>query len=489
MQDPDIILYESNLYKPIIDKANKLTEAYVSEHKLILTGGMAIDLALRAKGDQIYDDNAVPDFDIISDHNLDHANALAKILCNEGIPDVNVINAIHITTVRVRVRNIPFLDATYIPTKCFERIPYLDIGQFRVVHPFYQFIDQRLSLSALMAEFGGSTNSDHRFIKDITRNELLRSYYAIENQNKVEMYPVLIPLNKIKIDVDKLMELNDAFIYTGNSCIAGYAAISILLDKFKLKDDHVEVMMPKDMPIRLLTCDSTFIEAHTKRPKIFRPLLNLKPITLKEKSYEYVDTYGMRVSANMIKLSSEISVCIAGVDYLLMELLRDRIYISEEPFSSTYNEIVKIVDKHRNNESNLEILKKFDQALLEQLLEGTDKDLDEEQIMKLKMHLDKQIGADAKWLPTSNIYGKDFLPEYRMAMLEKLIDPERYKTLKPKNSYLSEPECKTKTGFNFDDSHYYNIDGSEDNTIIHTNYKHIVESFHDLVNQKKKESE
>lgn len=49
MQNLDTILYHANNYKVLIDKANKLTEAYVSEHKLILTGGMAIDLPLISK--------------------------------------------------------------------------------------------------------------------------------------------------------------------------------------------------------------------------------------------------------------------------------------------------------------------------------------------------------------------------------------------------------------------------------------------------------
>ena len=83
MEDPKIVLYKLNHYKPLIDKALNITAEYVSKHKLILTGGMAIDLALRAKGESIYDDDELPDYDIISDENIKHANTLAQILCKE----------------------------------------------------------------------------------------------------------------------------------------------------------------------------------------------------------------------------------------------------------------------------------------------------------------------------------------------------------------------------------------------------------------------
>jgi hypothetical protein len=33
MQDPDITLYQLNFYKPLIDKANRITEEYVGDKK------------------------------------------------------------------------------------------------------------------------------------------------------------------------------------------------------------------------------------------------------------------------------------------------------------------------------------------------------------------------------------------------------------------------------------------------------------------------
>lgn len=452
MNDPDVVLYQSNFYKPLIDKANKLTEAYVAKHKLILTGGMAIDIALRAKGSHIYSEDAIPDYDVISDQNLDHANALATILCNEGLPDINVINAVHITTVRVRMKNITFLDATYIPSSCYKKIPYLDVGELRVVHPHYQFIDQRLSLSNLLGDTGRSLNVFNRLVKDMKRNEMLREHYPIDTQLKSikDKSTVQIPLDLIQTDHKKLSIYDEnTFVYTGPVCVSGYMAMLLYMGKYTIRGDSIEVEMPGDIPISLLSCDISSVSYKFNKPKTFRPLLNLKQASIRDGRFEFIDTYGSRIGCNTIDLTSEVKVCVASVDYLLMEILRDRIYVNEEPYSFIYNELVQLADNKRLNEDRLNV----------------------------------------KWLPSLNCYGKDDLPEYRVVMLEQIMhnsdDPF---TLKPKNSYLKSEVCKTKTGFVQSDSHYFRIDGTEDDTLEHTNYKHIVEQFQKYIaNQKNKD--
>ena len=446
MQDPDTILYQLNHYKPLIDKANKITEEYVSKHKLILTGGMAIDLALRVEGSHIYEDDALPDYDIISDCNLDHANALATLMCKEGLPDVNVINAVHITTVRVRMKNITFLDATYIPPSCFKKIPYMDVGHLRVVHPHYQFIDQRLSLATLMVDTGLSLNIFNRLSKDVNRNELLRSNYPIVSElSTLKTKKVSVPIDMIRLDESKINNFDpDAFVYTGPTCVAGYLGVALMNRDFKVVDDAIEISLPEDFPIRLLTCDYDSIKDFIKRPKMYRPLINLKPISLKSGDYEFVDTYGSRIGCNSIEVKKGVRVCVASVDYLLMELLRDRIYVSEEPHSYIYSKFVDKIDTKRNEQ-----------------------------------------GTNAIWYPSLNTYGYDNLPEYRVVMLESAMDEDNKEQLKPKNSYLRYEECKTKKGFVQEDSHYFLIDGAEDKKLHYTNHKHIVDKFKSYVEKKK----
>lgn len=453
MQDPDIVLYQLNYYKPLIDRAIKLTEEYVSKHKLILTGGMAIDLALRLKGQSIYAEDALPDYDIISDENLNHANALAEVLCKEGLPDINVINAAHVTTVRVRMKRVVLLDATYIPHQRFKQIPFLDVGHFRVVHPHYQFIDQRLSLSKLLMDTGASLNVFNRLAKDMKRNALLRSVYPIECAPiKLKTREVRIPLKVIQITLPDVNQLDeDAFIYTGPACICGYVAMILLLNKSKpvwtLTDTELIIMVPENIPISLLTCDIEqalkLTKLSIKKAKMYRPLINLKPPTICGNGYEIVDTYGHRIGCNFIDLSASVRVCIASVDYLLMELLRDRVYVSVEPYSTWYHTLVTTVDKK---------------------LDGPYEKL---------------------WWPSLNCYGLTDIPEYKMIMLEKIMKPDTVNDLRPRNSYIHAPKCQPKTGFDQESSHYFQIDGNEDSSIVHTSHKHIIDDFHEFVKKMK----
>lgn len=458
MADPDKILYQSNYYKPLIDKAMRITRDYVSEHKLILTGGMAIDLALRAKGKSIYDDDTLPDYDIISDKNLYHATALAEKLCKAGLPDVNVINAIHITTVKVRIKRVVFLDSTYVPPLCMERIPYLDIDDLRVVHPHYQFIDQRHSLSHLMSDTGLSLNIFNRLTKDVNRNRILRSLYPI--QSNPDTYGkssriIKIPIDFIKINEKCLKQIDpEVYVYTGPACITGYLGYLIMmalfdntLNKLVVTDSHLEVSIPKGIPVRIISCDIESIKPN-KKLTMYRPLLGLKPVSQTNEDFEFVDTYGARIGCNIIELPNKLKVCVGSVDFLLMEMLRDRIYINKEPYSSYYCELVDAVDK---------------------------KQLDEM--------------SSSEWCPSLNCYGIDDLPEYRVFMLEKLMNPDTTNDLKPKSSYPFAPKCITRSKFDEANSHYFRIDGIQDNSLQHSSYKYIVESFKDFLDKKRNPTE
>ena len=455
MQDSETILYQSNFYKPLIDRAIKLTEAYVSEHKLILTGGMSIDLALRAKGGSIYDDDALPDYDIISDRNMDHANALAEILCKDGLPNINVINAFHITTARVRIKSVVLLDATYIPPACFNRIPFLDIGHLRIVHPHYQFIDQRLSLSNLFGDTGISLNIFNRLKKDMGRNALLREMYPIESKplKSKSSRIVKLPLDLIKLDEDYLDQVDpDVFIYTGPTCVAGYAGFLIVMSivnksKLTITNTDLELSVPDNIPVRLLVKKLDSLQSYIGKKSItYRPLINLKPVTKRSGDIEFVDTFGSKIGCNIIELKPGIKVCVASADYLLMEMLRDRIYVDDEPFSSWYKELVDEVDKQQSIED-----------------------------------------SDLIWWPSLNCYGKYDVPEAKVFMLEKLMDPEGSRDFKPKSSYTQYPKCQTKSGFVPDNSHYFRIDGSEDKDIVHTNYDYVLQEFKAFVDKKRNE--
>lgn len=478
INDPDLLLYKLDFNHTIIEKALEITAEYVAQHKLILTGGTAIDMALRSKGSSIYDENALPDYDIISENNLNHAAALAEILCKDGIKDISVINAIHITTVRVRCKNITLLDATYLPENIIKKIPYLDIGKFRIIHPNYQKIDQRLSLSNLMNDTGISLNIFNRLDKDHKRNKILRDYFKINNDLAMEHTHIsesnqLIPnkfkifTKRIKLSLDLLKHdpnyLNkidaNCFIYTGNICISGFLAYAIYYYEYIkhnkpindtidpnviITKNSIEFDLPKEATISLLNCSDNPIETlelitgiKKNKFKKYNPIANIKPITVKCSTTSYPieisDTYGSRISAFILE-----NMCVASTDYILMQFLRDRIYADTEQLraiNSLYYDSLLTMSIDRQN---------YD------------------------IQSNNQI-----WFPSINCYGYDILPEYKAFTFQKILNPEESKDFKPKNSYLRVPDCKTKTEFDPLASHYFLIDGLENPEIIHTNLKYI----------------
>jgi hypothetical protein len=453
MNNPNILIYNLNYYKPQLDKAIKLTEQYVADNKLILTGGMAIDLALREKHTSIYSDDELPDYDILSDQNVYHAHELAKLLCENGLPEINVINASHITTVRVRIRRDVLLDATYIPSTIFNKIPYLDTGHLRVVHPHYQFIDQRSSLGMLMLDKGITLNVFNRLKKDIERNDLLRYHYPIQ-PTKVDLKysPISVPLKYIRLDNDELQQIDpEAFIYTGPCCITGYAAFHLYMNKLDPKNypvsvvnDNLEIPCPSNLRFSMLSYDIDKMKELLRNPKTYRQLLSLKPISMRDDRYELIDTYGTRMSCFIFKLPNGDKICVSSTDYILSEFLRDRIFVSPEPYTMFYTKLIEIVSDMRTKED-----------------------------------------ADDIWMPTVNCYGFDNLPEYRAFNIERILYPEQARSLKPRNEYLR-GECLIRDEtFDTVGSHYFRIDGTQDDTIEHTNFKHMMAEYDAFLKNKR----
>ena len=449
MQDPNIIMYQHNYYKPILDRAIKITETYVSDNKLILTGGQSIDLALRAHGKSIYTDDQFPDFDIVSDHNLQHAHQLAKLLCEDSLPNVSVINAFHITTVRVRTKRDVLLDSTYVPPKCYEKIPFLDVGHLRIIHPHYQFIDQRLSLATPLLDSGISLNVFNRLKKDVERNTLLRTYYPIVSENvNLKTREIVIPLNRILVESEYLKRIDpETIVYTGLTCVSGYLAYAIMMNivnpnsiPITVSEDSISLQVPEGIPISLLAYDMQRTKSFMKSPDIYRPILNLKPITLVEGDFELSDTYGSRLACNIIEIAKGVFICVASPDYILYEFLRDRIYVSREPYSSFYVNLLKVVDDKRSKDSC------------------------------------------SLWWPSLDCYGFDNMPEYRAFALELLMDPVKNASLKPKHQYMTLGKCNLRRDvFEYENSHYFLIDGSKDPSLDHTNYKYITEAFAEFI--------
>jgi hypothetical protein len=69
----DLLIEKSAYYDEIVESL-KIIEKFIKRDEKIIVGGQAIDFALKAKNLKgIYDENAMPDYDIFSDKHFDDA--------------------------------------------------------------------------------------------------------------------------------------------------------------------------------------------------------------------------------------------------------------------------------------------------------------------------------------------------------------------------------------------------------------------------------
>lgn len=176
----EFILYSHNYLQEKIKTALNIIKEYIITNNLLIVGGTAIDYALKLQNDTLYNDlYQVPDFDIISPNNIEHANNIGKLLCEMKYENISIVPAIHHTTVRVQLLGFTLFDSTFVPEDIYNKIPYLEYQEFKFVDPNFQKINQYLSLSLLYKITGPSYNILNRFKKDVQRLDLLNKYYIL----------------------------------------------------------------------------------------------------------------------------------------------------------------------------------------------------------------------------------------------------------------------------------------------------------------------
>jgi ribosomal protein S18 acetylase RimI-like enzyme len=159
-------------------KAMEIVKNFIKDKQLIIYGGLAIDYALRLKGEQIYPDELLPDYDCYSTNSVNDAYELALLLHKAGFELVGTHSAIHPTTMRVKFNFIYVCDLTYLPQPIYDNIPTLNYMGLSIVHPKFQRLDMHLSFS-LPYENPPQENIFHRWKKDKIRYELLEKFYPL----------------------------------------------------------------------------------------------------------------------------------------------------------------------------------------------------------------------------------------------------------------------------------------------------------------------
>ena len=353
--EPSELLYQLNYHKPAIDQAYRVAENYIAAHKLLVAGGKAIDLALRQRGQSIYLDDVLKQFMILTDDCALHAEGLTHALYDNNLIDLDIFS-LGAGGFQLHYRGTMIANVAMVPTEMLGKVPVIEIGSLRLAHPHYLLLDQRLSLSSLMSCVDQSLLIFRRLMKDVNRNLLLREHYPIVTAPvKMEMTRIAIPLERIEVsDADAHRVDEHCFVYTGKSCVAGVVAIMLYMGApYELTSQSLVMDIPTGQCIRLLSCDRNQLHSRFQSP--YPPMLWLKPACFREGQYEYLDTYGMRIGCYMMQLKSQTknaTVCVACADYLLMELLRDRIFETEEPYTTLYTQFVDLVDRKRSDTSS-----------------------------------------------------------------------------------------------------------------------------------------
>ena len=115
----------------------KIVREFIIKKELILYGGLAIDYALRLKGEKIYDDYEHPDFDVFSPNHMEDCQEIVDKLYSMGYRDVIAIRAMHPQTMRVRCDFLYILDISYIPNSVFKKIPILKYNDYSYQNQYY----------------------------------------------------------------------------------------------------------------------------------------------------------------------------------------------------------------------------------------------------------------------------------------------------------------------------------------------------------------
>jgi hypothetical protein len=335
-------------HDPVYDEtveAISIVKQFIRDNKLIIYGGTAIDFALRLCGDKIYSDATlqVPDLDFFSPDNVEHAYKLADLIY-KLYKEVRAINALHTTTMKVDlIDNHYIADISYVPIELFNKLPFLEYENMRVIHPNYQRLDIHLSLSFPYVNAPREAFFE-RWAKDIKRFNLLDKYYPIvAKEPKNPTVEVILPA-AIK-----------QYVFSG---FAAYYILKYIIEKndnFSINADCIKYKVPK-----LEDCIVASV-VHLNPEKIlqeftnvtgynsyFNLLLERYEVTINEQKMTIYSTKNKLISINSIKIQ-EYTLRIVNIQFLLQQFLAMYFISLNEEYLSYYVDLINMINKTNND--------------------------------------------------------------------------------------------------------------------------------------------
>lgn len=322
--------------------AIKIITQFITDRKLIIYGGTAMDYALRLHGDQIYPDEVltVPDLDFYSPDSVKDAYDLADILYAAGYSESRAFGATYVTTMRVDIADNHFLaDISYIPRNVFDKLPWIEYNGVRIIDPIFQKVDIHSSLSF---PFDNPPREVifARWRKDISRYNLLHKYYPTPTIAGKFIKPTPI-----------------TFAYSADMIMSGIAAYGVIYSAYreliKSLSKVATVVAPEVTPVEftvdsknmLVTCDSyddtlqlihadigalikslniADVKFHTAYINLITKHIKGK-ITGKSKSSDKIDVMVIATTDSYIGINQvefgKLQFTTVGIQFVLMQLL------------------------------------------------------------------------------------------------------------------------------------------------------------------------
>jgi hypothetical protein len=319
-------------------KALDTVKQFIIEKKLLLTGGMAIDMSLKTIGREgIYGSDTLPDYDFFSPKFHEHAYELGYILCQQGMPHVTIINAIHILTMKVRVNFDVVADITYMDPKIFNEMKFIDDDStgIRIIHPYFIMSTQYYSLSN---PFNGYPREAimQRWKKDMKRLSILQDGFPVSKPDKIPR------LTEYKFPFDKLPDKK-------HYAIAGWAAVQYW--QTYAEEPTNAAFSPYQSPLAGIEIITTELELFLpKAIKYYNPYIDIiqRSIEITD-GIRVFDTYGIKYSAYYDKRLEIHIVCPTWLMYkALLEIIHN---INVEENKLLYGILQDLIMKEANAQS------------------------------------------------------------------------------------------------------------------------------------------
>jgi Poly(A) polymerase catalytic subunit len=330
----ETISVRKSLYYDEINKTLDIVKKFIIREKRILVGGMSIDFALKIKGQPgIYDDDVLPDYDFYSPTHFQDAYHIAEWLYRIGFRGISVINALHPSTMKVRVNFNVVADITYIPSEIINELPVLHYRGFTIIHPHVQMIDQHRSLSYPYENTPWDTIMGKRPKNDMKRYDMFYAEYPLRQLNIAD-HSINLKSNEMPLELFKKQCLTGFFALNHWVQEAkklgfktehnfGYYEISGDIIKYKIPIDSHGVSVYSD---NMEEFYRLFLSLYNPKEKRFynRFLDKLPRKVIMDNEWEILDN-NQKIAAH--KLSDQSEIYVANLQPVMMYLLTNYIIL------------------------------------------------------------------------------------------------------------------------------------------------------------------